>query len=232
MSEVTLNVQEALKTLFLYHGRLDGLYGRHTAAAIKAFNKIHKYTFAKKGEDARITQSLLFHLGITPIKDRMESEKIPYDTNADLEKFYGKPGTNLVRMSFPYKMRLAWNTKVQVSATRCNAKAKDDLIKIFSETLNHYSLKGVRELGLDLYGGCYNKRKIRGGNRWSTHAYAVAVDLNPVQNRLHWRKDKALFAQPQYDKFWDIVYANNFYGLGIEKNYDFMHIQRAIPIKH
>ena len=40
------------------------------------------------------------------------------------------------------------------------------------QTLDHYGMEKVRELGLDLYGGCFNNRSIIGGKATSMHAWA------------------------------------------------------------
>ena len=219
-------IQEILKSMLLYTGKIDAIIGAKTISAIDRYRKMH--SLPAFGSEF-IDEDLLNSMGILPIADRQLKE-VPFDTISDIESIYGKVGTNQVKLVLPYKMKLAWNTNVVISSFVCHKKAKNDLESIFRQTLEHYSGDGIRELGLDLFGGCYNKRKIRGGDRWSTHAYSIAVDLNPLENQLHWGKDRAVFAKPRYDKFWDIVYKNNFYSLGKEKNYDFMHIQRAIPV--
>jgi len=33
------------------------------------------------------------------------------------------------------------------------------------------------------FGGCFCPRQIRGGNSWSTHSWAIAIDVNPKWNR-------------------------------------------------
>jgi hypothetical protein len=53
--------------------------------------------------------------------------------------------------------------------------------------------------------------------------------MNPEQNQLRWGKDRAVFAKPEYDKFWEIVEKHGGVSLGRERNYDWMHFQ-FIPL--
>lgn len=150
-----------------------------------------------------------------------------YPLQKDVEQFYGKAGSNLVSLELPYTMKLAWDTKKNVTRFACHSKVKDDLHSIFKDTLEHYGKDRIEELGLDLFGGCYNKRKIRGGKNLSMHSWGIAVDLNPAENAYRWGKDKAVFAKSEYKPFWDIVYNYGAISLGIERNFDFMHFQFA-----
>ena len=224
-----MKLQSILQQMFLYFGAIDGLVGRKTINAIKQAKELYGLEV-----NAKLTTQFLELFGISAIQDR-EDLKLPFDTTADLISHYGTVNKisyyDLVKAKLPYPMKLAWNTKIQISKFACHKEAKDDIERLFKEVLDHYGIDRIKELKLDLFGGCYNKRKIRGGNRWSTHAFGIAIDLAPQFNQLHWKEDKAIFAKPEYDKFWEIVYRNNFYSLGKEKGYDFQHIQRAIPVK-
>ena len=51
--------------------------------------------------------------------------------------------------------------------------------------------------------------------------------MDPENNRLRWRADKAALARPEYDKFWEIVEAEGWTSLGRAKGYDWMHFQAA-----
>ena len=84
-----------------------------------------------------------------------------------------------------------------------------------------------RALRLDRFGGCYNYRPMRGGSALSTHAWGAAVDLDPERNQLTWGADKAAFAAPEYEAFWQIVEAHGAVSLGRSRNRDWMHFQFA-----
>ena len=68
---------------------------------------------------------------------------------------------------------------------------------------------------------------MRGGSRKSTHAWGIAVDLDPENNRLRWGCDRALFARNEYKAFWEIVEDHGATSLGRSANYDWMHFQFA-----
>jgi len=68
-----------------------------------------------------------------------------------------------------------------------------------------YGPEGMRELGLDRYAGAYNKRRMRGGSKWSMHAYGCAIDFYAAPNGLRTRCPKALFCGDEYKPFLDIM---------------------------
>lgn len=146
-----------------------------------------------------------------------------------ITRLYGEPGTNQTYCILPYRMRLAWDPKVTIAKFQCHVKIKDQLERIFKETLDEYGPIAVADLGLNVFGGCLNVRAMRGGSRLSVHSWGLAVDLDPTNNQLKWNHTKAKFAKPQYEKFWQIVEKNGGYSLGRMEDYDWMHFQ-FIPI--
>ncbi len=56
---------------------------------------------------------------------------------------------------------------------------------------------------------------------------AVAVDYFPAENKLFSGWDQAVFAQPQYDKWWEFWEREGWISLGRTQNFDWMHIQAA-----
>jgi hypothetical protein len=100
------------------------------------------------------------------------------------------------------------------------------LYKIFESTLSTYGVD-IETLGLNLFGGCLNVRKMRGGSSWSIHSWGAAIDLDPDNNQLRWDNNKATFAKSDYDPFWEIVEKEGWTSLGRRKNYDWMHFQAA-----
>ncbi len=143
---------------------------------------------------------------------------------------YGKPnqaGTYLVNIKLPFPMRLAWDKTVIVKTMRCHKLVADKLTAIFTEILQVYGLAKIQELGIDLFGGCFNFRQMRGGSDWSRHAWGIAVDLDPERNQLKETSKTARFARPEYKLMIDIFYKHGFVSLGREKNYDWMHFEVA-----
>ena len=150
-------------------------------------------------------------------------------TTKQLIKKYGKPteqGTGyLIPISLPYPMKLAWDLNTKVTTIRCHRLVADKLKEVFNELLLVYGLPKIQELGLDIYGGCFNFRKMRGGNDYSRHSWGVAIDLDPERNQLKETSKTARFARPEYKDMIDIFYKHGFVGLGREKNYDWMHFE-------
>jgi len=98
---------------------------------------------------------------------------------------------------------------------------------VFQEILNHYGLAEIQRLGIDLFGGCFAFRKMRGGKDYSRHCWAIAIDLDPERNGLKTTWAKAQFSKPEYKTMIDIFYKHGFVNLGKEKNYDAMHFEIA-----
>jgi hypothetical protein len=142
---------------------------------------------------------------------------------------YGKPNVTgegyLVTIDLPYPMKLAWDTDTIVYKMRCHKLVADKFLAVFNEIHRVYGYNKIVELGIDLFGGCFNFRKMRGGDDWSTHSWAIAIDLDPARNKLKETSKTARFARPEYKKMIDIFYKHGFISLGREKNYDWMHFQ-------
>jgi len=140
---------------------------------------------------------------------------------------YGQPGDekNLTTIQLPYKMRIAWDTKTTVSKITCHKMVAIPLSNVFSDLLAAYGFEELQKLGIDLFGGCYNFRKMRGGNRWSRHSWAIAIDLDPARNGLKTKKPAAQFSKPEYKKMISLFYKHGFIGYGPEKDYDWMHFE-------
>lgn len=149
---------------------------------------------------------------------------------ADIIAKFGPVGENQTYCVLPYEMCLAWDKKVKIHRFYCHKAIKVQLENIFAEVLAVYGIDKIRALGLDVFGGCFNVRKMRNGSRPSVHSWGLAVDLDPENNKLSWGKDKALFANPEYNKFWSIVEKHGGVSLGRKKNYDWMHFQ-FVPVE-
>ena len=92
-----------------------------------------------------------------------------------------------------------------------------------NEVLQAYGADLINDLGLDLFGGCFNHRKVRGGKRLSTHSWGIAIDWDPANNRLRWDHTRARFAGDAYADWLDIWAAYGFANLGRVRDYDWMH---------
>ena len=148
-------------------------------------------------------------------------------TTQQATKKYGTPTVTgaeyLVTLELPYPMRLAWDLDTKVNKMRVHKLVKNNFKGVFDDLLAHYGYEKLVELGIDLFGGCFAYRKMRGGSSWSKHSWGIAIDLDPVRNQLHETSRTARFARPEYKPMIDIFYKHGFIGLGPEKNFDWMH---------
>ncbi len=142
---------------------------------------------------------------------------------------YGKPSQDgrayLTTIKLPYPMRLAWDKKTKVTKMRCHKLVAAKFLAVFNDLLDVYGYGKIVELGIDLFGGCFNFRAMRGGTDYSKHSWGIAIDLDPERNQLHQKSDTAKFANPEYKPMLICFYKNGFIGLGPEKNYDWMHFE-------
>jgi len=149
-------------------------------------------------------------------------------TTSQATNKYGVPSKNpnyLVTLKLPYPMRLAWDKNVKVNKMQCHRLVHDKLSAIFNDILAHYGYEKIVELGIDLFGGCFNFRTMRGGSEPSRHSWGISIDLDPERNKLKETSKTARFARPEYKPMIDIFYKHGFVSLGREKNYDWMHFE-------
>ena len=150
-------------------------------------------------------------------------------TTNEIVKKYGKPNETgegyLTTILLPYPMKLAWDVDTKVSKMRCHKLAAEPFLNVFNDLLAEYGMSEIERLGIDLFGGCFNYRKMRGGTSWSKHAWGIAIDLDPARNKLKETAKTARFARPEYQPMIDIFYRHGFISLWIEKGYDWMHFE-------
>jgi lysozyme family protein len=145
----------------------------------------------------------------------------------DVRAFFGQVGQHQTRLEFPYPMRIAWGAKSLVKSTVCHEKVHDATKRVLTRVLDHYGPDKIRELHLDLFGGCLNVRKMRGGSAWSMHSWGIAFDFDPERNQLKWSQSKAGFAAPAYRKWFELWEEEGAISLGRARDYDWMHLQFA-----
>lgn len=150
-------------------------------------------------------------------------------TTQQATKKYGTPNETgagyLETVVSPFPLRIAWDTDSTTSKVRCHKLIAPNLKAVLVDLLEHYGIDKIKELGIDLYGGCFNYRKMRGGSSWSKHAWGIAIDLDPARNTLKETKKTARFARAEYKPMIDIFYKHGFISLGVEKDYDWMHFE-------
>lgn len=142
---------------------------------------------------------------------------------------YGKPNVTgegyLTTIKLPYPMRIAWDTKSSVKTMRCHKLLADKFLAVFNDLLSYYGYEKIKELGIDLFGGCFNFRKMRAADDWSTHSWAIAIDLDPSRNAMNTPLSKAQFSKPEYKPMIEIFKKHGFEWGGDLWKKDCMHFQ-------
>jgi hypothetical protein len=151
----------------------------------------------------------------------------PLETEESLLKHYGDVGVNQKELILPYP-HYYWENNQLIKSYLCHSKVHDSINKILTNVFDYYGSEEIHRLRLDIWGGCLYLRAIRGGTKFSTHSWGIAVDYDPINNQLDWGKDKALFASPDYENWWKFWEEEGWYSLGRQCNYDWMHIQAAV----
>lgn len=212
--KVVAYIQLLCKKLEIETGAVDGYWGPQTDYAYEVF--VYYLEQGQMPQPWRDFQPL-----------NVNPNEWPSQSEAALIRFYGNVGENQARVQLPYTHRLAWNKVKKVNAFSCHEKVSDSLGRVLERVLDHYGEEGIKELGLDLWGGCLNVRKKRGGSSWSTHAWGIALDYDPANNKLNWGRDRAAFAQPVYETWWRLWEEEGWVSLGRTSNFDWMHVQAA-----
>lgn len=151
----------------------------------------------------------------------------PEQNEAALNAFFGPVGTQQTKLLLPYPHRIAWNLRQTVTSFSCNSRVHDSALKVLTKTFDHYGMERIRDLRLDRWGGCLNVRRMRGGSKWSMHAWGIAIDYDPERNQLTWGRERAAFSRPEYAAWWRFWEEEGWVSLGRSKNYDWMHVQAA-----
>lgn len=202
--------QWILKANNFYTGNIDGLIGEDTR-------------YARSLWDASKNGNLK---DVSTWRDN-EVERPEWPKQSQVSNFYGEVGKNQVMLKLPYTMKVAWEQEKLITEFSVHEKVHDSALRCFTKIADAYNEEERSKLGIDLWGGCLNVRKMRGGSSWSMHAWGIAIDFDPDRNQLTWGKNRARLAKPDAELFWKIWEDEGWISLGREKNYDWMHVQAA-----
>jgi hypothetical protein len=147
-------------------------------------------------------------------------------TDAQWRAKYGAEGTQQVKARSPYTLVLDWDLDTKLDGFQCHTLVQRDIEVALGRILNFYGEARIEKLGLNRFGGCLNVRKKRGGTTMSAHSWGTAIDFFPSMNELRWGRDRALFAKPEYDAWFEIWEKAGFISLGLCYNFDWMHVQK------
>ncbi|GGF80373.1 M15 family metallopeptidase [Alteromonas lipolytica] len=197
-------------------GLIDGFYGPQTDSAAELLQQLVNHgTIGRQFSD------------IVPVQQN--PHQFPPEDTTSLNAYYGQPGNiPLTRVECPWLLRLDWDLSTSTRLISIHEKLSDSLIKVLNEIYAYYGEAGIQRYGLNRYGGSYNHRTKRGSTTaWSTHAWGIAIDWFPSQNKMNWRSDRASLADPELDFWWEAWEREGWLSLGRCEDRDWMHVQAA-----
>ena len=268
-------VQSKLAEMGLYKGKIDGLRGNKTHAAVnKGMGKLGPAVpsgfagWSGKRKTIAFLQAYAESLGIEAgdvdglwgpqtnfaadalleVLDtgavRNFQDEVPSGANPDgfpdeardqkaIKSFYGKPGVKggftppLERVPLPWKMKISFLPRSHRTSLQVHKKAAPSLKRVLARIDAAYTPAQRKELGIDVFGGDYSPRKMRGADRHSLHSWGIAFDFDPDRNQLRWNRHQARLGQRDAIPFWEAWEAEGWCSLGRLRNFDFMHVQAA-----
>lgn len=231
-----MSFEEWLQSRLTAHGFpvgiIDGRIGKTTLAALRAF-QLSRRLPATGAADAETVAALRLtsSAGTRPEPSSpaagAPAAKPIWPKQSGVPAFYGAVGTNQVRVELPFPMKLAWDLAIEVQRITLHSKVAKSAERAFARIAREYNPADRAYIGLDIFGGSLNVRKMRGGSSYSMHSYGIAIDFDPTRNQLNWGRDRARLAKPDALPFWRIWEDEGWVSLGREANYDWMHVQAA-----
>lgn len=212
----TACAQACLNELGHEAGQIDGWFGVNTMEALNAFLFI-----VTNGREEVVER--------TPLSNITASSGIPHQN--EVKAVYGDPATQiagrLTQIKLPFKLRIDFNMRQSTNKISVHRDCAPSLEAALIAVHAHYGPSEMARLGIDRYAGAYNKRKMRGGSKWSMHAYGCAIDFYAAPNGLRMRCPQALFCGPEYKSFLDIMEQHEWLPAIRLWGADAMHFQRA-----
>ncbi|ORE97581.1 peptidoglycan-binding protein [Aurantimonas sp. 22II-16-19i] len=222
-------------------GPIDGVVGPVTIAAIRAFEASRRLPVDGRADEAVVSALRQSSSRVDPeTAAAVESRVVPeaeirrialvgdtWPRQAGVPAFYGAVGTRQARVAVPFEMVLAWSKATRIRSITLHEKVAPSAKRVLQTVAALYSASEREALGLNLFGGSLNVRRMRGGSAWSMHAWGIAIDFDPERNQLKWGAPKARLSHPDALPFWKAWEAEGWLSLGRARNYDFMHVQAA-----
>ena len=94
-----------------------------------------------------------------------------------IEKIFGPPGKEVLKDFISKKSPFVFENGQDVLYG--HKYIIPAVIEALEEIKDYYGEALIKELGLNSYAGCYNKRKTSSGRWWSVHSWGLAVDFLP-----------------------------------------------------
>ncbi|WP_298981602.1 peptidoglycan-binding protein [uncultured Roseibium sp.] len=218
-------------------GEIDGDIGPKTNHALRRFQKARRLSVTSRADEATIaalresSSKVSFEVGgFIPDRnkdDQDDKRRGAFPRQRDVMSFYGAVGTGQTRVEVPWDMVLAWDTDIPCRTITLHEKVAPSAERVFQKIRGLYSNNEIKAVGLNLFGGSLNVRRMRGGSRYSMHSWGIAIDFDPIRNQLSWKRPQARLSHDDAVPFWLAWEAEGWLSLGRAKNFDWMHVQAA-----
>lgn len=212
--QVTTFIQKSANERDIDAGPVDGLWGPRTNAAFEELTYLLEH-----GEPQPVWRPDELEVG--------NPNGWPVQRTPDFYNFFGEKGSQLITIDLPYELKLSWDLRIKTQRTTCHQKVADSVLRVLHKVKGIYGEENINQLRLNHFGGCYNDRPIRNGSLPSMHSWGIALDFDPEHNQLHWGRDRAAFAHPDYYDWWGCWEEEGWISLGRKRNFDWMHVQAA-----
>lgn len=162
-------------------------------------------------------------------------EIFPHEDSVNLMKFYGDPrgsngqvskkwfSENMVKWTPPYTIYYSDGKRTPLKTIFLHKKVVSVYTAAFTDVKNTFEPKEINDLRLNISGGAFNYRVIRGGNRLSTHAFGIAIDMDPARNPYPKKWKEGMINR----EFCDILMKHGIWWRGHNGDVDAMHFQCA-----
>lgn len=231
MDQFTHWLQSRLTSHGFSTGPVDGVMGPLTTRALQNFQANAGLPASGKADERTVAALRATSAG-TEVRPEsfsgMEPVKTIWPKQRDVSSFFGPPGTSLATFELPYPLALAWDKTTTVRKMTLHKKVGPSAQRVLEAVVGIYNEKERRDLGLDLFGGSYNHRVMRGGSALSMHAYGIAIDWDPTRNGLKVAAPQARLSHDDAVPFWLEWEKEGWLSLGRARNFDWMHVQAAL----
>lgn len=164
---------------------------------------------------------------VAPVKESWQPSKIIWPRQAECMSYYGPVGTHQTQIDLPFDMVLAWDRNVHIRKMTLHERVAPSALKVLQQVGQIYNERERADLGINIFGGSLNVRRMRGGSAYSMHSWGIAIDFDPERNRLDWHRDRARLAHPDAVHFWVCWESAGWLSLGRSRDFDWMHVQAA-----
>ena len=123
------------------------------------------------------------------------------DMNGDMKADESWFSNNMMLCELPYEMRPSWNLDQTISRQYINMYVANRMIASLVEICHCMPQKYLRVADLDLFGGLFNVRLMRGSsNLYSFHTLGVAIDIVPHLGPLHGKNNVPEFMRGAFER--------------------------------